>query len=247
MTDRRGAALRVTWTIVTILVVEVLVCGIAALPPVLLWTRLVMPIDVPLARLSAAAVAAVPSYIAFALCLMPLSALTTRALGWKTPPDASMRIAALDWPLLGWARSMAAAHVVRVLCGTLFRGSPIWTFYLRLNGASIGRRVYVNSLSVSDHNLLEFGDDVVIGADAHISGHTVEGGIVKTSAVRLGSNVTIGLGAVIDIGVTIGSDSQIGALSLVPKGTTLPGGAVYAGVPAHRLSVKTGHDACRIT
>jgi hypothetical protein len=62
----------------------------------------------------------------------------------------------------------------------------IWTFYLRLNGAHVGRRVYVNSLSV-----------------------------------------------------------QIGALSVVPKGTTLPGSAVYAGVPGHRLGVKTEHDTCR--
>ncbi len=36
----------------------------------------------------------------------------------------------------------------------------------RVTGARIGRRVYVNTLFISDHNLLEFGDDVVIGADA---------------------------------------------------------------------------------
>ena len=88
--------------------------------------------------------------------------------------------------------------------GLLFRGSPIWTAYLRLNGACIGRRVYVNTLFVSDYNLLEFGDDVVIGAEVHISGHTVEGGMVKTGRVRLGNNVTIGLGSVIEIGVDIG-------------------------------------------
>jgi acetyltransferase-like isoleucine patch superfamily enzyme len=158
-----------------------------------------------------------------------------RALGWKTPAEASLRIAALDWPLLSWGRALAAAHIVRLCSGTLFRASPIWTAYLRLNGARLGRGVYVNSLAVSDHNLLEFGDDVVIGADAHISGHTVEGGMLKTGAVRLGSNVTIGVGAVVEIGVTVGSDCQIGALSFVPKYTTLESGAIYAGAPVHRL------------
>ena len=92
--------------------------------------------------------------------------------------------------------------------------------------------MYVNSLAVSDYNLLEWGDDVVIGAAVHLSGHTVEGGVVKTAGVRLGSNVTIGIGSVIEIGVEIGSNAQVGAMSFVPKHTTLKGGVVYVGVPA---------------
>ena len=75
-----------------------------------------------------------------------------------------MRLADLEWPLLDWVRYMVAIHIVRLFAGTLFRGTPIWSAYLRLNGARVGRRVYVNSLGVSDHNLLEFGDDVVISA-----------------------------------------------------------------------------------
>jgi hypothetical protein len=39
---------------------------------------------------------------------------------------------------------------------------------------------------VSDYNLLECGDDVVIGGGVHLSGHTVEAGIVKTARIRLG-------------------------------------------------------------
>jgi acetyltransferase-like isoleucine patch superfamily enzyme len=146
-----------------------------------------------------------------------------------------MRIADVDWPLLNWIRHIIAIHVVRTLAGTMFRGSPIWTAYLRLSGARLGRRVYVNSLSVSDYNLLEFDDDVVIGADAHVSGHTVEAGILKTASVRLGRNVTIGIGAIIDIDVEAGPDCQVGALSFVPKHTKLEARAVYAGIPAKRI------------
>jgi acetyltransferase-like isoleucine patch superfamily enzyme len=181
------------------------------------------------------ALAAGPSYALFVLILMPLSAIVTRTLGWRTPPRAEMRIADSSWPLLDWARYAAANHVVRVLAGQFLRGTPPWTAYLRLCGARIGRRVYVNSLSVSDYNLLEFGDDVVIGADAHIAGHTVERGMVKTAPVTLGPRVTVGVGSIVDIGVTIGADCEIGALSLVPKHVTLERGGVYVGVPARRL------------
>ena len=89
----------------------------------------------------------------------------------------------------------------------------------------IGSGVYINSLSISDHNMLEFGDGVVIGESVHLSGHTVEGGVVKTGRVRLGRGVTVGLGSMVGIGVEAGERCQIGALSVVPKNTQARGRA----------------------
>lgn len=106
---------------------------------------------------------------------------------------------------------------------------------MKLNGARIGAGVYINSLSISDHNMLEFGDGVVIGESVHLSGHTVEGGVVKTGRVRLGRGVTVGLGSMIGIGVEAGDACQIGALSVVPKYTKLEPGAIYAGVPVRKI------------
>jgi acetyltransferase-like isoleucine patch superfamily enzyme len=178
-----------------------------------------------------------PAYVAFALTLMVVSAGATGLLRWRTPADAQMKIADLEWPLLRWVRYLASTHLVRLCAGVLFRATPVWTAYHRLNGARMGRRVYVNSLTVVDDNLLEFGDDVVIGDGVHLSGHTVEHGFVKTGAVRLGSRVTIGLGSVIGIGVEIGAGTHVGALSVVPKHRRLEGGVSFAGAPVHRLDV----------
>jgi acetyltransferase-like isoleucine patch superfamily enzyme len=122
------------------------------------------------------------------------------------------------------------------VAGGLFRGSPIWTLYLRLNGARIGRGVYVNTLNIADHNLLEFGDDVIIGGDVHLSGHTVEGGVLKTGRVLLARGVTVGLGSVVEIDVVAGEACQIGALSFVPKHSRLNGHAVYVGIPVRALT-----------
>jgi acetyltransferase-like isoleucine patch superfamily enzyme len=134
-----------------------------------------------------------------------------------------------------WVRYAISIHLVRIFAGPLFRSTPLWTSYMRLNGARMGRRVYVNSLAVTDHNLLNFGDDVVIGGGVHLSGHTVEKGVLKTAPVRLGNKVTIGVGSVIDIGVEAGAGCQVGALAFVPKFSKLDAGSVYVGIPVRKL------------
>jgi serine acetyltransferase len=227
---------RITWTVLAIFGVETAVCGIAMLPAAGLWRLASLVPDTAVPPVVVYSAIAIPSYIAFALTLMVVSPAATWLTGARSAANADMPIREMGWPLMAWVRYMVAIHVVRVFAGSLFRGSPLWTAYLRLNGARMGRRVYVNTVYVSDHNLLDFGDDVVIGSEVHISGHTVERGAVKTAPVQLGNRVTIGLGSVIDIGVVVEEGCQIGALSFVPKHTTLSGGAVYVGSPARRLS-----------
>jgi acetyltransferase-like isoleucine patch superfamily enzyme len=229
-------AWRVGWAVLTAFFVESMVFGLSVLPAALFWEwhfRWSLPAN--WIRIVLLSMSLVPAYLLFSLSLMVLSALSVRLLGWRTPADADMRIADLDWPLLRWARYAMSTHVVRVFAGTLLRATPLWTFYHRLNGAQLGQRVYLNSVTMSDHNLLEFDDDVVIGAGVHLSGHVVERGVVRTAPVRLGRNVMIGVGSVIGIGVEIGANTQVGALSFVPKHRTLQGDAVYGGVPVRRL------------
>jgi acetyltransferase-like isoleucine patch superfamily enzyme len=231
--SRLAPRLRFVWAVLSVFVVESIVFGLAVLPALLFWR---LHFDPPFGgdwvRIVLVAMSFVPAYLLFTLALMVLSAGSTRLLGWRTPPAAKMKISDYEWPLLDWARYMVSTHLVRIFAGTLFRATPIWSFYLRLNGARLGRGVYVNSLSVNDHCMLQFGDHVVIGEHAHLSGHTVEHGYVRTARVRLGNNVTVGLQSVIGIGVEVGDDTQIGALSLVRKFSRLPGGATYVGIPA---------------
>lgn len=222
---------------VSIFSVETLVFGLSGLPAFLFWTWALSwaTPPLPLVRPVILAMSLVPAYLSFAVTLVLLSAGATRVCGWRTPSDGAWRLTEFDWPLLNWSRYMISTHVVRVLVGTFFRSSPLWTWYMKLNGARIGRGVYINSLSISDHNMLEFGDGVVIGENVHLSGHTVEGGLLKTGRVKLGRGVTVGLGSLVSIGVEAGDRCQIGALSVVPKNTTLEAGAIYAGVPVRRL------------
>jgi acetyltransferase-like isoleucine patch superfamily enzyme len=232
---RRRTAVRIGAGVAAIVLVQAAICALAALPVALLWHALVAAVPGPLARAALAALLAVPTYAAFAIALLVVSPVVMRLVGVRTPAGAEMRIAEAGWPLLRWCHSAVATHLVRVVAGSLFRGSPLWSVYLRLDGARVGRRVYVNSVHLADHHLLELGDDVVIGAEVHLSGHTVERGVVKTARVRVGAGATIGLGSVIDIGADVGAGCVVGALTFVPKFATLAPGGVYAGIPARLL------------
>ena len=233
-------AFRIGATFVAIVCSQTMVCALAVAPSVFAWHAVMntLPALSPWRDALTSALLA-PLYVLFALCLMPISAVVSRIVGARTPGPTALTIADMSWDLMTWAHYMTATHLVRLVAGTLFRGSPIWTSYLRMNGARIGHRVFINTLSIADHNLLEIGDDVVIGADVHISGHTVEDGVLKTAAVRLGSHVTIGLGSVIEIDVDIEPHCQVGALTFVPKHSRLESHTVYVGIPARRLDTSS--------
>jgi acetyltransferase-like isoleucine patch superfamily enzyme len=232
-TSRRSA--RFLWAVVSAVLVETIVTGLALLPAVLFvhwqstWSMSTG------GRLIVAAMAFAPLYLLCACVLMVASALSTRLLGWRTSAGVELPLREFSWPVLDWGRYLISTHVVRVFAGPAFRSTTIWNWYMRLNGARLGRDVWVNSLSLMDHNLLEFGDGVVIGSDAHVSGHVVERGVLKTAAVRLGAQTLIGTGSVVGIGVEAEPGAQVGALTVVPKFMQLAAGAVYTGVPATRV------------
>lgn len=227
-----AALARLCWTIASVFVVQSLILAFAIVPAAIFYQwHLRWDLSPWWLRGVLLGAATVPAYLIFAHLLMVISALTCRVLGWRPQPGQVMPIAELGWPLLDWARYSIVSHVVRLLVGSCLRATPMWVWYLRLDGARIGRRAWVNSLGVTDHPLLVFGADVVIGAGAHLSGHTVERGAVRTAEIRLETGTTVGVNSIVGIGVTTGPGCQIGALSYVPKYAQLDGGTAYAGVP----------------
>ena len=235
MTATSHGTARLLWASVSVVFVETIITGLALAPAVLFihWQS-TWPLSTWI-RLTLAAMSFAPVYLVCACSLMLYSALATKALGWRTPAYVELPLAHFRWPVLNWGRYLMTIHVVRVFAGPAFRSTTVWNWYMRLNGARLGRNVWVNSLALMDHNLLDFADGVVIGSDAHVSGHVVERGILKTSSVRLGRNTLIGIGSVVGIGVASGDGVQVGALSVVPKFAKLEADGVYVGVPVARV------------
>jgi acetyltransferase-like isoleucine patch superfamily enzyme len=116
---------------------------------------------------------------------------------------------------------------------------------MRRNGARIGRHVWINSLQVGDECLLDIGDETVIGAGVHMSGHTVERGKVLLSPIVLGPGTVVGVGSHVGIGVRTGAGTQIGSMSVVPKHAELEAETTYAGIPVRRLDKRSSPDPDR--
>lgn len=228
----RTLAVRFAWTIVSVFTVESILVGLSALPAVAFFEwHAALDLSPRWLEIVIIAMSLIPAYAIFSVVLMAASAWTMRLLGWRPPERAELPIADLAPELCNWGRYMISSYIVRMLVGPFTQATFVWTWYMRMNGAKIGRRVWVNSLGVTDHCNLTFGDDVVVGAGVHMSAHTVERGVVRIAPVSVGAQSTIGVGTHVQIGVEIGANCQIGSMSVIPKFTQLERPGSYAGIP----------------
>lgn len=83
--------------------------------------------------------------------------------------------------------------------------------------------------------LVDMGENVGVGAHAIILGHVAVGEEIILGKVAIGDNVTIGMRSVIFPDVRIGKDACIAAGAVVTRGTVIPDGETWAGVPAKPL------------
>eukprot|EP00953_Heterococcus_sp_UTEX-ZZ885_P008160 4897-Heterococcus_DN1.PRE.2 len=92
-----------------------------------------------------------------------------------------------------------AVELSMMLFGDLLRGGALFNLYLSMHGGHVSSSAVVNSIRVSDHDLLRIGDDVVIAEDAvphplyYVEGemhiekvHIAEGAVMGERSILLG-------------------------------------------------------------
>ena len=169
--------------------------------------------------------------------------LGVRIVGVRTPVGNHQ---VRGWTAVRWATANAGVILLRWLGLDLLRCTPWMNVYLRLMGAQLGDRVIVNTSQLYDIDLLDIGDDTMIGGDAVIMAHSAQEGRLTVAPVRIGRGVTIGHMAVIHGGVEIGDGAIVGAMALVPRNTRIPPGERWGGVPARPLGrADTGAKPCQ--
>lgn len=120
------------------------------------------------------------------------------------------------------------------LIRTHFLPVPLMRLVYQALGARLGENTY-SAGTLLDPPLTEFGANCIIGHDAVLFCHAIEGRHFALSRIRVGDNVTIGATAVIMSGVHIGDGSIVSAGAVVLKDTHIGPNEVWGGVPAKRL------------
>lgn len=120
------------------------------------------------------------------------------------------------------------------LIRTHFLPVPLLRLVYQALGARFGRNSYSAGVLL-DPPLVEMGDNCIIGHDAALFCHAIEGRHFALGRIRLGHNVTIGATAVVMSDVSIGDGAIVSAGAVVRKGTRIGAGEVWGGVPARRL------------
>ena len=128
------------------------------------------------------------------------------------------------------------------LIRTHFLPVPLMRLVYQALGTKFGRNSYSAGV-ILDPPLTEMGDNCIIGHDAVLFSHAIEGKSLALARIRLGNNVTIGATAVIMSGVVIDDGAIVSAGAVVLKGTRIGAGEVWGGVPAKMLRPAAGTGA----
>jgi acetyltransferase-like isoleucine patch superfamily enzyme len=120
------------------------------------------------------------------------------------------------------------------LIRTHFVPVPIMRMVYLALGAKLGDNTYSGG-ALLDPPLTELGANCIIGHDAVLFCHAIEGTRFSLSRIRIGDRVTIGAGAIIMSGVRIEDGAIVSAGSVVLKGTHIRSDEIWGGVPAKRL------------
>lgn len=140
-----------------------------------------------------------------------------------------------SWKMWRWFNYDGLLLIYSLIFMPFLRNHAIYPVFLRLMGAKVGKNVIVNTNQIYDLDLLEIGDNTIIGGNVVVIAHVAEGRTLIRRRVKIGRNVTIGQFSSIFPGAVIGDNVVVGAHTLVRKNAVLPPNTVWGGVPARML------------
>ena len=118
-----------------------------------------------------------------------------------------------------------------------FMQGTIWLpFFLRLLGAKIGKRVFLDTTDFTEFDMVTIGNETELN---HMSGpqtHLFEDRVMKIGPIVMGNYCSVGSRSIILYDTVIGNDVAIDGLSLVMKGEHLADNTSWTGSPIRPLA-----------
>ena len=168
-------------------------------------------------------------------------------------------VAAVKWTLVGryreamaplWSPFVWVTELVTTLYEYLaapflsgLRGTPYLAIFLRILGAKIGRRTFIDTVDFTEFDLVSIGHDAALNDDCGPQTHLFEDRVMKLGRVEIGARSTVGSGSIILYDASVGAEAMVGDLSIVMKGEVVPPGTSWEGSPARPAALRSGGDA----
>jgi acetyltransferase-like isoleucine patch superfamily enzyme len=150
--------------------------------------------------------------------------------------------AVFSFSVIGWSLTSVIHRVVSFTFLWLLLGTPLINWYFRGLGARIGRRVNINTTTLWDWDMLTLHDDCVLGGESVVQGHLLEGGKVKMAPVVIGTKALVGSRASVMPGCVLGERALLAAGGVLKKHEQVPANAIYGGVPAKLVRMRSDVD-----
>ncbi|KAG9529469.1 Non-ribosomal peptide synthetase C-terminal, partial [Aureobasidium melanogenum] len=153
-----------------------------------------------------------------------------------------------EYPLYGvyYFRWWFADRLISLANPKLMADSGLYPPFLRACGAKVGKFCHLGPLQVGPcADLVEIGDDVVIGGDVILGTCVVERGRLILRRVVIENGATVGSRCVVEGGAIVSEEAEVASLSLVPSGMIVPSFHKFHGSPARLDKVKNAEDSPR--
>ncbi|KAH0386054.1 Non-ribosomal peptide synthetase C-terminal, partial [Aureobasidium melanogenum] len=153
-----------------------------------------------------------------------------------------------EYPLYGvyYFRWWFADRLISLANPKLMADSGLYPPFLRACGAKVGKFCHLGPLQVGPcADLVEIGDDVVIGGDVILGTCVVERGRLILRRVVIENGATVGSRCVVEGGAIVSEEAEVASLSLVPSGMIVPTFHKFHGSPARLDKVKNAEDSPR--
>lgn len=115
-----------------------------------------------------------------------------------------------------------------------FWPAPFMRLYYLALGAKLGANTFSQGY-IFDPLFVQIGNNSVVGQNAMLVPHAIEGAKLVHESIIIGDDVTIGGLATILPGVRIDNGAVVAIGAVVPKGTHIGPGEVWGGIPAKRI------------
>ncbi len=171
-------------------------------------------------------------------------------VGWlafiSPPGRIALSVVAARWLLRGvkpgtyprggavHLRLWCAESVARAAGAENISGAAWITLYARALGAKVAPDVSLHALPPIT-GLLSLGQGCSVESEVDLSGHWLDGDVLRVGRVRVGAGATIGSRSTLLPGARVGQDAEVAAGSAVSG--AVPPGERWGGSPAQRLGV----------